>query len=81
MTLTTGQMEDLIDAVRDTSRREIMPHFRNLEPDSISTKVDTKDLVTDVDPAERPGDRTERQTVGLQTGDPVSLLGREMGIS
>ena len=32
-------------------------------------------------PAERPGDRTERQTVGLQTGDPVSLLGREMGIS
>lgn len=51
MTLTTGQMEDLIDAVRDTGRREIMPHFRNLEPDSISTKVDAKDLVTDADRA------------------------------
>ena len=51
MTLTTGQMENLIDAVRDTGRREIMPHFRNLEPDAISTKVDAKDLVTDADRA------------------------------
>jgi fructose-1,6-bisphosphatase/inositol monophosphatase family enzyme len=51
MTLTTGQMEELIDAVRDTGRREIMPHFRNLEPDAISTKVDAKDLVTDADRA------------------------------
>lgn len=51
MTLTTGQMEELIDAVRDTGRREIMPHFRNLEPDAISTKMDAKDLVTDADRA------------------------------
>jgi fructose-1,6-bisphosphatase/inositol monophosphatase family enzyme len=51
MTLTTGQMDDMIDAVRDTGRREIMPHFRNLEPDAISTKVDAKDLVTDADRA------------------------------
>jgi hypothetical protein len=32
-------------------------------------------------PAERPADRPERQTVGHQTGEPISLLGREMGIS
>ena len=51
MTLTAGQIEDLIDAVRDTGRREIMPHFRNLEPDAISSKVDAKDLVTNADRA------------------------------
>ena len=51
MTLTTGQLDDLIDTVRDTGRHEIMPHFRNLEPNAISTKVDAKDLVTDADRA------------------------------
>lgn len=51
MTLTTAQIDNLIDAVRDTGRREIMPHFRNLDPTAISTKVDAKDLVTDADRA------------------------------
>ncbi|SDK86785.1 inositol monophosphatase family protein [Aliiruegeria lutimaris] len=51
MSLTTRQIDALIDAVRDTGRREIMPYFRNLSPQAISTKVDAKDLVTDADRA------------------------------
>jgi fructose-1,6-bisphosphatase/inositol monophosphatase family enzyme len=51
MTLTNRQKDDLIDAVREVGRREIMPHFRNLSSSSVTTKVDAKDLVTDADRA------------------------------
>ncbi|SDZ56488.1 fructose-1,6-bisphosphatase [Jannaschia faecimaris] len=51
MTLTTRQTDDLIEAVRDTGRKEIMPHFRNLAPLSVGTKADAKDLVTEADRA------------------------------
>ena len=51
MTLTSGQIDDLINVVRETGRREIMPHFRNLAPDSVQIKADIKDLVTDADRA------------------------------
>lgn len=41
--------EDLIDAVRDTARREIMTRFRRLSPDMIATKSGPHDLVTEAD--------------------------------
>lgn len=51
MTLGSDQMRDLIEAVRDTGRREIMPHFRNLDASKVEIKADAKDLVTDADRA------------------------------
>lgn len=35
-------MKNLIGSVRDTARLEIMPQFRNAEPDARSTKLDAK---------------------------------------
>lgn len=51
MTLSIQLVTDLIEVVRDTGRREIMPHFRNLPPQSVQTKDDAKDFVTDADRA------------------------------
>ncbi|APO77207.1 inositol monophosphatase protein (plasmid) [Rhizobium etli 8C-3] len=44
-------IDGLIDAVRDTARREIMPRFRNLRPGAIDTKSAPDDLVTEADRA------------------------------
>ncbi len=41
----------LIGAMRDVARTEIMPRFRNLDPDEIDTKTGPEDLVTIADRA------------------------------
>ncbi|MGJ5619119.1 inositol monophosphatase family protein [Sulfitobacter sp. MF3-043] len=51
MTLTSRQIDDLINVVRETGQCEIMPNFRNLAPDSVQIKANIKDLVTDADRA------------------------------
>lgn len=42
-------LDDLIEAVRETARREIMPRFRRLSPGAISIKSGPHDLVTEAD--------------------------------
>ena len=39
----------LIDIVRAAARQEILPRFRALSPDAISTKSSPHDLVTEAD--------------------------------
>lgn len=51
MSLSSEQIAALIEAVRETGRRDIMPSFRNLSPDKINTKTGAKDLVTVADRA------------------------------
>ncbi|MBS0125385.1 inositol monophosphatase family protein [Thetidibacter halocola] len=42
-------LDDLVEAVRGTARREIMPRFRRLSPGAIATKSGPHDLVTEAD--------------------------------
>lgn len=51
MTLKTAITDDLIDSVREASRREILPKFRHLAPEEINTKANPWDLVTEADQA------------------------------
>lgn len=49
MTLTPAQQALIVQAVRDAAREEIMPRFRNLQPEAIQVKSRADDLVTEAD--------------------------------
>lgn len=49
MELTDEIIQGLIGAVRDASRKEILPRFRNLTPESVASKSGPDDLVTVAD--------------------------------
>lgn len=51
MTISQVQIDNLIEVVRTAGRLNIMPYFRNLSPQSVQTKLNAKDLVTDADRA------------------------------
>ncbi len=49
MTIDSATASELIDIVRRAARAEILPRFRNLDPETIQTKTSQEDLVTVAD--------------------------------
>jgi fructose-1,6-bisphosphatase/inositol monophosphatase family enzyme len=49
MTIDSATASELIDIVRRAAKTEILPRFRNLDPESIQTKTSQEDLVTIAD--------------------------------
>ena len=49
MTIDSATASELIDIVRRAAKTEILPQFRNLDPESIQTKTSQEDLVTIAD--------------------------------
>ena len=49
MTIDSSTASELIDIVRRAARAEILPRFRNLDPETIQTKTSQEDLVTAAD--------------------------------
>ncbi|MEC9198466.1 MAG: inositol monophosphatase family protein, partial [Pseudomonadota bacterium] len=51
MSLSTSQIDALIDAARRTARTEILPYFRALDDSEVEIKTHAQDLVTKADRA------------------------------
>mgnify|MGYP000648676302 CR=1 FL=1 len=51
MSLSTSQIDALIDAVRRTAKTEILPYFRALDDSDVEIKTHAQDLVTKADRA------------------------------
>ncbi|TDX23313.1 fructose-1,6-bisphosphatase/inositol monophosphatase family enzyme [Modicisalibacter xianhensis] len=49
MTIDSATASELIDIVRRAAKAEILPRFRNLDPETIQTKTSQEDLVTVAD--------------------------------
>ena len=76
MTISVADLADLARLLRDAAQSEILPRFRNLEPDAIRQKTGPLDLVTIADEA------AERViTAGLARRFPGAVILGEEAVS